>query len=82
MLAVLAPSVQAQEGEIGFKATELVPGLYMLEGDGGFAGGNPNLMDGEFPGTAPITPTPEPGTGVLVMAGLAVFAHRRRAARR
>ena len=30
-----------------FKSTEVVPGIYMLEGDGGFAGGNIGLLVGD-----------------------------------
>lgn len=37
----------AQEENISFKSTELAPGLYMLEGQGGFAGGNLGLITGE-----------------------------------
>ncbi len=37
----------AQEQNISFKSTELAPGLYMLEGQGGFAGGNLGLITGE-----------------------------------
>ena len=37
----------AQEAEISFKATELGAGLYMLEGQGGFTGGNLGLSVGE-----------------------------------
>lgn len=37
----------AQEGEISFKSTELAPGLYMLEGQGGFTGGNLGLITGD-----------------------------------
>lgn len=37
----------AQEGEISFKSTEVAPGLYMLEGQGGFTGGNPGLLTGD-----------------------------------
>lgn len=44
--ALVAPLV-AQEGEISFRSTELAPGLYMLEGVGGFAGGNLGLLMGE-----------------------------------
>jgi glyoxylase-like metal-dependent hydrolase (beta-lactamase superfamily II) len=36
-----------QVAEISFKSTELAPGLYMLEGQGGFAGGNLGLLTGE-----------------------------------
>jgi glyoxylase-like metal-dependent hydrolase (beta-lactamase superfamily II) len=44
--AFVAPLL-AQESGITFKSTELAPGLYMLEGEGGFAGGNLGLMTGE-----------------------------------
>lgn len=37
----------AQEVPTSFKATDVVPGIYMLEGDGGFAGGNITLVTGE-----------------------------------
>ncbi len=37
----------AQEESISFKSTELAPGLYMLEGQGGFAGGNLGLITGD-----------------------------------
>ena len=43
---VAVPSI-SQEGEISFKSTELAPGLYMLEGKGGFAGGNLGLITGD-----------------------------------
>ncbi len=36
-----------QEPGITFQSTELAPGLYMLEGVGGFAGGNLGLLFGE-----------------------------------
>jgi len=39
--------VPAEEPEISFKSTELAPGLYVLEGEGGFAGGNVGLLTGE-----------------------------------
>ncbi len=42
----LAQESQTQEPEISFKSTELAPGLYMLEGSGGFAGGNLGLSIG------------------------------------
>jgi glyoxylase-like metal-dependent hydrolase (beta-lactamase superfamily II) len=44
---LLAMTVQAQDSAISFKSTELRPGLYMLEGEGGFAGGNLGLLTGE-----------------------------------
>ena len=45
-LAVTAPAL-AQDQTITFEATELAPGLYVLEGQGGFAGGNLGLLVGE-----------------------------------
>ena len=51
MLALLATlsilPILAQDSEISFKSTQLAPGLYMLEGEGGFAGGNISLSTGE-----------------------------------
>ncbi len=48
LLAALATSpLLAQEQEISFQSTELAAGLYMLEGVGGFAGGNLGLLVGE-----------------------------------
>jgi glyoxylase-like metal-dependent hydrolase (beta-lactamase superfamily II) len=38
---------QAQDADISFKSTELGAGLYMLEGQGGFAGGNLGLSMGD-----------------------------------
>ena len=45
--ALLALPALAQDSGITFKSTELEPGLYMLEGVGGFAGGNLGLLVGE-----------------------------------
>lgn len=45
-LLVLAMPALAQE-DISFKATAVADGLYMLEGVGGFAGGNLGLLAGE-----------------------------------
>lgn len=42
----LAGNALAQD-EISFKSTELRPGLYMLEGVGGFSGGNLGLLTGD-----------------------------------
>ena len=42
----LAP-VLAQDEEVTFKSTEVAPGLYMLEGQGGFTGGNLGLLTGD-----------------------------------
>jgi cyclase len=42
-----AVAATAQEGDISWKSTEIAPGLYMLEGQGGFAGGNLGLITGD-----------------------------------
>ncbi|MDX1501849.1 MAG: MBL fold metallo-hydrolase [Thermoanaerobaculia bacterium] len=47
LAALLALSAAGQAPEVTYKSTELAPGLYMLEGVGGFAGGNLGLMVGE-----------------------------------
>lgn len=39
--------VNAQSPEVSLKATEVVPGLIMLEGEGGFVGGNMTLLAGD-----------------------------------
>ncbi|MDA0680562.1 MAG: MBL fold metallo-hydrolase [Proteobacteria bacterium] len=44
---VVSGAALAQEGEVSWKSTELEPGLYMLEGVGGFAGGNLGLLTGD-----------------------------------
>jgi len=45
---VLVPmSTPAQESGISFKSTQLASGLFMLEGVGGFAGGNLGVLAGE-----------------------------------
>ena len=46
MLLLLGGSLLAQQAEITFKTSELSEGLYMLEGQGGFAGGNMALLTG------------------------------------
>jgi len=43
---IIAAGAGAQ-ADITIKSTEVVPGLYMLEGEGGFAGGNMGLLVGE-----------------------------------
>lgn len=43
----IVAAASAQEGEISWKSTEVAPGLYMLEGQGGFAGGNLSLITGD-----------------------------------
>lgn len=44
---ILAQSAAAQDASITFKSSELAPGIYMLEGQGGFTGGNLGLLAGE-----------------------------------
>ncbi len=44
--AILASPAMAQDENISWKSTELEPGLYMLEGEGGFPGGNLGLLSG------------------------------------
>lgn len=46
-VALLPIAALAQDAAISIKRTEVVPGFYMLEGDGGFVGGNMSLMTGE-----------------------------------
>jgi len=46
LFLVSAGAILAQESGITFKSTELSEGLFMLEGQGGFAGGNMGLMTG------------------------------------
>ena len=43
----MAQESQTQEPEISFKSTELAPGLYVLEGVGGFGGGTLGLSVGD-----------------------------------
>ncbi len=43
---IAAATAVAQEGELSYKATEIEPGLYMIEGVGGFTGGNLGLLVG------------------------------------
>jgi glyoxylase-like metal-dependent hydrolase (beta-lactamase superfamily II) len=42
----LSASAMAQESEITFKSTELSPGIFMVEGVGGFGGGNMAVLVG------------------------------------
>lgn len=44
---VFSATALAQSPVITLKATEVVPGLTMLEGDGGFVGGNMSLLTGD-----------------------------------
>jgi glyoxylase-like metal-dependent hydrolase (beta-lactamase superfamily II) len=57
----------AQEGEISWKSTEVAPGLFMLEGQGGFAGGNLGLVTGDD-GVVLIDDGVEPLVAVTVAA--------------
>ncbi|MDX1406015.1 MAG: MBL fold metallo-hydrolase [Woeseiaceae bacterium] len=57
----------AQEGDVSWKSTEIAPGLYMLEGQGGFAGGNLGLLTGDD-GTVLIDDGLEPLTAMTVAA--------------
>ncbi len=51
VLAVLATlfalPILAQDAKISYKSTRVAPGLFMLEGEGGFAGGNIGVSIGE-----------------------------------
>lgn len=42
-----APPAKAQSDEIGFASSEVVPGLFMVQGVGGFGGGNMGLLVGD-----------------------------------
>ncbi len=42
-----AAPVFGQDAKISYKSTEMAPGIVMLEGVGGFAGGNLGLWTGE-----------------------------------
>ena len=64
---VLSGTAMSQENEISFKSTELAPGLYMLEGQGGFAGGNIGLLTGDD-GVVVIDGGLEPLTAVTITA--------------
>ncbi|MGH8193437.1 MAG: MBL fold metallo-hydrolase [Woeseiaceae bacterium] len=46
VLGVLVSTSAAEQPDISFKSTELQQGLYMLEGEGGFSGGNLGLLTG------------------------------------
>jgi glyoxylase-like metal-dependent hydrolase (beta-lactamase superfamily II) len=65
--AVFFMPVLAQDSDISYKSTELAPGLYMLEGEGGFAGGNLGLLTGED-GVVLIDDGLPPLTGKLLEA--------------
>ena len=63
----VACAVPAQAQDISWKSTELAPGLYMLEGQGGFAGGNLGLITGDD-GVVLIDDGLEPLVAVTVAA--------------
>ncbi len=62
-----AAAAAAQEGDISWKSTELAPGLYMLQGQGGFPGGNLGLITGDD-GVVLIDDGLEPLVAVTVAA--------------
>lgn len=64
--ALMMPAL-AQDAKISYKSTELAKGLYMLEGEGGFAGGNLGLSTGED-GVVLIDDGLPPLTGTLLAA--------------
>ena len=63
----VAFAAAAQEQNISWKSTELAPGLYMLEGQGGFPGGNLGLITGDD-GVVLIDAGLEPLVAVTVAA--------------
>ncbi len=62
LLLVAAIAIHAQQFATSFKSTEVVPGIYMIEGADGFGGGNMGLLVGDDyvamidDGLAPIAP--------------------------
>jgi len=63
VLLIAASTSYAQDFATSFKSTEVVPGIYMVEGVNGFGGGNMSLLIGEDyiamidDGLAPLAPT-------------------------
>ncbi|MDH3589722.1 MAG: MBL fold metallo-hydrolase, partial [Gammaproteobacteria bacterium] len=47
VICVVASPALAQDSDISFKSTKVASGIYMLEGIGGFAGGNLGILTGE-----------------------------------
>jgi len=47
LVCSLAPLAFAQDAEITFKSTEIEPGIFMVEAEGGFGGGNMAVLVGE-----------------------------------
>ncbi len=67
LFIVSAGSILAQESEISFKSIELSEGLYMLEGQGGFVGGNLGLLTGSD-GVILIDDALEPFSDLVIKA--------------
>jgi len=63
LLLALVPAAYAQEFATSFKTTEVATGIYMIEGVGGFGGGNMGLLVGKDyvamidDGLEPLAPT-------------------------
>jgi len=63
LLLIAASTSYAQDFATSFKSTEIVPGIYMVEGVSGFGGGNMSLLVGEDyivmidDGILPLAPT-------------------------
>lgn len=47
LLLAVAPIALAQDDGVTFESTELAPGIYMIEGVGGFGGGNIGVLTGD-----------------------------------
>jgi glyoxylase-like metal-dependent hydrolase (beta-lactamase superfamily II) len=47
LICVIAPLANAQDAEITFKSTEIEPGIFMVEAQGGFGGGNMAVLVGD-----------------------------------
>ncbi|MDJ0941604.1 MAG: MBL fold metallo-hydrolase [Woeseiaceae bacterium] len=47
LFLLLAPLALAQDAEITFKSTEISSGIYMVEAEGGFGGGNMAILAGD-----------------------------------
>ncbi len=67
LFIVSAGSILAQESGISFKSIELSEGLYMLEGQGGFVGGNLGLLTGSD-GVILIDDALEPFSDLVIKA--------------
>ena len=67
LLLILSLASGARAQEVSYQSTEIEPGLYMIEGVGGFAGGNIGLLTGDD-GTFLIDNGLPPLTGKLLEA--------------